>query len=279
MMIRPTLRVLSAIAPGIAARVAARLWFRIPSPRVGADAEAFLATGEKFELEAAGARVAAWRWGKGPAIVLVHGWGGYAAQLRSFVEPLTRAGYQVITFDAPSHGASTAGKLGAHYATLFDFSDTLLAVTQNLPEVAGIVAHSGGCAATAWAITRNPRLRVHRLVFVAPFGGAARYMAYFQKQLGLSDEAMRRFRESTERQFDFEWKDFEVPDMPAAMRVATPQLLVVHDKGDRETSWQDGADIAAKWQNARLETTEGLGHNRILRDEKTVAKAVAFLTS
>ena len=32
----------------------------------------------------------------------------------------------------------------------------------------------------------------------------------------------------------------------------------------------------ARWPNARLETTTGLGHNRILRDSTAVASATAF---
>ena len=59
--------------------------------------------------------------------------------------------------------------------------------------------------------------------------------------------------------------------------VKTPPLLVVHDKDDRETAWQDGADIAAKWPNATLRTTTGLGHNRILRDPAVVESVVSFL--
>ncbi|MGZ5446135.1 MAG: alpha/beta hydrolase [Thermoanaerobaculia bacterium] len=50
----------------------------------------------------------AWSWGEGPAVLLVHGWGGHAAQFQSFVEPLVRAGFRAIAFDAPSHGSSGA---------------------------------------------------------------------------------------------------------------------------------------------------------------------------
>ena len=86
---------------------------------------------------------------------------------------------------------------------------------------------------------------------------------------------MRWFKADTEAKIGFKWADFEVPDVAA--RVATPPLLVIHDKNDRETSWQDGADIAARWPNARLETTTGLGHNRILRDTTIVASAAELV--
>src|SRR5205823_7324202 len=114
--------------------------------------------------------------------------------------------------------------LGRRHATLFDFADALIAVSSQMPPLAGIIAHSGGCAAAAWAMSTHPDLRIQRMVFIAPFGSPARYMEIFQRTLGLSDSAMRRFRENTERQFNFRWADFEVPAI--AQRVSTPPLLV-----------------------------------------------------
>ncbi len=45
-------------------------------------------------------------WGSGPTVYLVHGWAGHAGQLAPFVAPARRAaGFRVVAFDAPSHGA------------------------------------------------------------------------------------------------------------------------------------------------------------------------------
>jgi len=277
-LLRLFLRLLSVVAPGRAAAIGGRLWFAIPRPRINDGAIGFLRTGERFDVDVGGTRVAAWRWGErnGPLVLLMHGWGGYGAQLRSFVEPLTRAGHQVLTFDAASHGASGPSQLGPRHATLFDFANAMLALSRDTREIAGVIAHSGGCAAAAWALVTHPAWPVRRMVFIAPFGGAARYMKIFQETLGLSDAAMQRFRETTERQFRFRWADFEVPAMAA--RVKTPPLLVIHDRDDRETAWSDGAEIAAAWREASLETTTGLGHHRILREPAVVESAVRFLT-
>ena len=269
------LRFVSAVAPRAAGRAGARIWFRVQRPTISPESRAFLATGERFEMRTKDSLIVGWRWGSGPTVLLMHGWGGYAAQMQPFVEPLLRSGHRVIAFDAPSHGESGPSALGPKSATLFDFSDALVAASEGVSPIAGVIAHSGGCAAAAWTMVRSPGWRPERMVFVAPFGSPARYMDVFSKMLGLSEEAMRYFRADTEAQFNFKWADFEVPNIAA--RVATPPLLVIHDKNDRETSWQDGADIAARWPNARLETTTGLGHNRILRDAAVVASATAFI--
>lgn len=275
--LRAAFRVLSAISPAIAARLAARVWFRIPRPRMGETARAFLATGKPLQLTLNGTHVAAWGWGTGPTVLFVHGWGGFGGQYQTLIPAAVARGFRAIAFDAPSHGMSGPGTLGARYATLFEFSDVLRAIAQREPPLAGIVAHSGGCAAVAWALSRDPSLSVHRLVFIAPFARALRYMKVFQRTLGLSDATLRRFQQMTERQFDFAWKDLEVPDM--ADRMTTPPVLVVHDRDDRETAWQDGADIAAKWPRATMKTTTGLGHNRILRDPQVVEEVVAYLSA
>jgi pimeloyl-ACP methyl ester carboxylesterase len=275
--IRAGFRILSAVSPALAGRVAARFWFRIPKPPIGDSAKRFLETGERRDLTTNGRRVAVWQWGGGPTVIFVHGWGGYAGQYQAIVPAAVAAGFRAIIFDAPSHGYSDRGALGPRHSTLFEFADTLREIARGTGGLAGIVAHSGGAAAVAWALRQDPTLRVRKLVFVAPFGRALPYMELFRKALGISEEALRRFQRSTEAQFGFLWSDFDVPAMAA--RMTTPPLLVVHDTEDRETSWQDGADIAAAWPGARLESTTGLGHNRILRDPVVVTSIVQFLTA
>src|SRR5947207_2699267 len=168
-------RALSAIAPGVAARLALRLWFRIPRVKIGDEARAILATGERSEVTVNGRRVIAWRWGTGPAVVLMHGWGGSGAQFHAVIDGLVRRGMTAVTFDALSHGQSEPGVLGARAATLFEFGDALRAVARATLNVVGVVAHSGGCAAAAWALSNDRSWTVPRLVFVAPFARPSRY--------------------------------------------------------------------------------------------------------
>jgi pimeloyl-ACP methyl ester carboxylesterase len=54
-------------------------------------------------------------------------------------------------------------------------------------------------------------------------------------------------------------------------------LLLVHDRSDAETSYRGSVEVADRWPGARLETSEGLGHRRVLRDPDLVKKAVEFL--
>src|SRR5215212_2941103 len=168
--VRLGFRALSSVAPELAARTAGRLWFTPPRPPIRPSSRAFLETGERIDVTVHGRRVAAWSWGEGPAVVFMHGWGGYGAQFESFVEPLTKRSFRAITFDAPSHGMSAASRLGARSSSFFDFSDALFALTGQVSPLAGVIAHSGGCTATAWALRSRADWSVPAVAFLAPMG-------------------------------------------------------------------------------------------------------------
>jgi len=65
---------------------------------------AWLARGRFEAVPFRGAALATWSWGKGPLVVLVHGWTGHAGRLTRYVPALVDAGFSVLAFDAPGHG-------------------------------------------------------------------------------------------------------------------------------------------------------------------------------
>ena len=269
-------RALSLVAPEAAARLAAQLWFRPPRPRIRPELRAFMATGKRSSIEVNGRPVALWTWGSGPPVVLMHGWGGFGAQMQPFVEPFTRAGHQVLIFDAPAHGASGPSQLGSRRSTLFDFADVLHTLGRMHGELAGVIAHSGGGTAAAWSLL-TAEWRTPAMVLIAPMASPIAYKNMFHSALGLSAKVLDRFDRYTEARFGFRWEELEVPEM--ASRMTPPPVLVVHDREDVETSWNEGAAIADTWPGASLHTTTGLGHRRVLRDPGVVEAVVDFVVS
>src|SRR5919204_6827445 len=91
--------------PELAAAWAERLF--LTPPRHGHAAAALdLIDARSSLIEHRGRQIATWQWGDrdARAVILVHGWGGYAAQMRAFVSPLLSARFQVIAYDQPAHG-------------------------------------------------------------------------------------------------------------------------------------------------------------------------------
>jgi pimeloyl-ACP methyl ester carboxylesterase len=254
-------------APPLGALWAEELFFtprRGPlSPRV----REFLATGRRRDLRLQGTRIATWEWGVGPTVALVHGWAGVGGQLAAFAPPLLAAGFRVVTFDAPGHGAA-----GGRRSSLVHFARALRAVVGPSGEAHAVIAHSLGAAATTLAMAQG--LAVRRAVFIGATAGPRDWTAQFVRRFGIADRVMARLRRRTEQKLGLRWEDLDV--VPMARRRREP-LLVIHDRNDAEVPWSDGAAIAEAWPGAELVATAGLGHRRILRDATVVARSVAFV--
>ena len=50
--------------------------------------------------------LAATAWGKGPTVLLAHGWESRGTHWGAFVPPLVEAGFRAVAVDAPAHGDS-----------------------------------------------------------------------------------------------------------------------------------------------------------------------------
>jgi pimeloyl-ACP methyl ester carboxylesterase len=272
---------LERVAPAAGARWAESLWFTVPNGR-HPDRQA--PPGRPFQVEVHGRRVAGEVWGErpdggapdraGPPVVyLVHGWGGWRWQLDAFVAPLVEAGFRVVAFDALSHGASDPGPEGPGRGTLIEFADALAAVVAANSPAHAVIAHSLGATATAYAVRAG--LPVGRLAFIAPMADPLPYTRTFAGRLGFGERVRARLVARIERRVGISMTAFDVPAM--ARQVATPPLLLVHDRQDAETDWSDSAAIAQSWPDTRLVTTTGLGHRRILRAPAVVAEVTGFV--
>src|SRR5258706_3425003 len=123
--------------------------------------------------------LAAWRWGFGPAVLLVHGWEGRGSQLGAFVAPLVDAGMSVIAFDAPGHGDSPD-----HQLYLTDLADSIADVAAAVGPLHAIVAHSFGAAAVLLAHARSG-LVAPRNVMISPNAIIDDAVARFARLVGL----------------------------------------------------------------------------------------------
>jgi pimeloyl-ACP methyl ester carboxylesterase len=262
------LRLLSVAAPGVASRVATDLFMtprRYPTPQREKE---LLASGLPFTVKLGASReIRAWRFGEGPAVILAHGWEGRGSQLASFVQPLLERGYSVITFDAPGHGASSGSR-----SSLPHFAWAVRGVADAIPAPHAIIAHSLGCAATTLALRDG--LAVQRLVFIAPPLNPRDYTERFGTILGLDDATIRGLQTRIEERFARKWSDYSLEETARMMN--TP-LLVIHDREDRDTTWAEGAALANAWPDARLLTTQGLGHRKILRDAGVIGEVAQFI--
>lgn len=260
------------VTPTIGARAATRLWFTIPpAPKVSK----LPADGEPFSVLADGARVCGFSFGTGPVVYLVHGWGGLGAQLGAFVEPLRADGFRVVMFDAPAHGASSPGPSGRGRSHGLEFSRALDAVAERFGPAHTVIAHSMGAVPALLAQVQG-RLTTRQLVLLAPMRDLATHFDRFAGQAGIGRKVRGQMTVQTERLVGYPVAGVDVRVLSTL--VEPVPLLVIHDRRDRETSHEDSEQLVANWPApARLISTDGLGHRRILIDRDVVSQVTGFV--
>jgi hypothetical protein len=129
-----------------------------------------------------------------------------------------------------------------------------------------------GGAASVLAATRG--LEVERLALIAPPASPTRFAEQFASTLRLDADVVVALRERVESRLNMPFSDLEVAGLARALK---QDLLVIHDEGDRDVSIDDGRAIFANARRAKLITTTGLGHRKILRDPSVLQHVVSFI--
>jgi pimeloyl-ACP methyl ester carboxylesterase len=270
-----------AVAPRLAAAWAYRLWFELPPPaRTGkTDPDGIVELlGSPFETALRGRAIRGWTYGEGPVVYLVHGWSGHAEQLKPLVRHLLAQGLKVVAFDGLSHGRSDAGVHGSRSSDAVELGRSLDAVAARFGPARAVVAHSLGALSALLAL-RDGWLATERLVLIAPVEGVPDFLTRFRARLHFGRRTERRLIARAEQRTGYPVADLDVARLGEQLE-SRPELLVIHDLGDRETPHEPSARLVAGWPGAELYSTIGLGHRRILADAAvggTVARFAARL--
>lgn len=207
----------------------------------------------------------------GPVVLLVHGWGGHAAQMHPLARALAAQGLHPVLVDLPAHGASRGGT-----STLPQFARAIEYLVARLQQqgmpVHSVVAHSLAANGLAHAAARG--LPVQRLVLLAPPASPHAYTRLFAQVFGLREATRARMQQWVEAREGIVMRQFE----PAAVGPRVPQpTLIVHDREDRINRFADAEAFRDAIAGACLLETSGLGHTRLLRDDEVLRAVVAHV--
>jgi pimeloyl-ACP methyl ester carboxylesterase len=259
--------VLDALPADEAAALATELFLTPPPRRPSRREEARrFAAADRFDLEFDGERLPVFRFGHGPAVLLLHGWGGSSHQLQAFIEPLHAGGASVVAFDAPGHGEA-----GGTWLSIPRYAQAIARVAERVGPLSAVIGHSMGAAAAAFAIGAG--LSIERAVLIGPPASEYEFFQAWMRSLGAGDSLIELTKHAVERRVGASFA--ALGPQPIAAGVRGP-MLVIHDRDDREVPWADGAAIAAAAPDARLITTHGLGHRRILGDPGVIEASADF---
>jgi len=227
--------------------------------------------GNNYRIPFDGGELAVTSWGNsGPAVLLMHGWGGARAQMTGFVDPLLFAGYRVVAYDQPAHGESD-GKM----TNLLEIAPTMNLIAKQEGPFHAIIAHSFGTLITSYALVKRNFPLPSRLVYFGAFNQLLDSLPRFQVLAGLSDELMDGFRAMLHENFGHDVLE------SITNETLTPQIhipaLMFHDASDNVTPVEDSRAIARVWKHAHYIETEGLGHRGALQSKLIHEQVVKFL--
>jgi pimeloyl-ACP methyl ester carboxylesterase len=271
------MRAAQVLSPGLALRLAMRLFFTPVPSKLAARARPASAAWRPEAVRFEQGRMVLWRHrptaADGPhpgmrrKVLLVHGWAGDAMQLRLLGDALAADGFEPVLLDFPGHGRSDGWR-----STLPQFVRALFAVQARTGPLHAVVAHSLGSLATAHAAARG--LAAERLVMVSPPIAPAALVHGFALSFGLGPALARRMREAIQQVEGVPLEEFEPGWLGDRVRQPT---LVLHDRDDRAAPLSAAQRLARTLPAARLHVTEGLGHRRILADAAVAAAVIAHL--
>jgi pimeloyl-ACP methyl ester carboxylesterase len=269
------------VAPRIVAHWVAKNFLTPPPARsLSARTKALLASSDdrfKVRLDTnlggirESSRVQVSLWGRGPAIYMLHGWGGRATQWARFVEPLVRAGFTAVVLDAPGHGDSPAPR-----TSILHFAAALATVVESVGPARCVMGHSFGGAATALAM-RQGLATDGAVLFAAP-ADPTQYFDVFLRRTGIPERLHAYIKAEVGRRYGFEWEQFSVSAPLRAAGESEVPALIVQDSADDEVDRANADRIANAWPGAEMIITHGLGHQRILRDPDIVERVVTWLS-
>ncbi len=261
-LVHAVLQFCEFVAPRLTGWLTLCLFFSPAAYRANTEEKDCLKQGRPFQVQVHDKTVQAWRWGRGPAILMVHGWSGRGVQFHRFVAPLVQAGYTVVAIDGPAHGASS-GRITSY----FEFTDTIRTfLTTDLDfNIQGIIGHSFGASAAINALAKEG-LFVNA-VCIAPVLKLRDLLLYSFRRFGIPQTLVARLIGKFEQRFGYH---LEADDPHLLIGDLKGPVLIVHDQQDRTAAFGDSIYQAQMHGHINILATRGLGHRRILTDPAVV---------
>ncbi len=237
------------------------------------EAPAIFHHAEKIIFNLEGTTIRGWRWQSqhpnGKKFLIVHGFDSYSYRFEKYIQPLNRAGFEVLAFDAPGHGISDGKTIN-----VLVYKQTILAIEKQFGNLFAIMAHSLGAMAAALATEEIATLQ--KLVLIAPATETRRAIDNFFTFFPIGDD----IKEEMEKLI-VELRGYPISYYSVSRSIKNIHIPVLwlHDEDDWICTYEDVKPVQQfNLPNVAFFITKGLGHSRIYRDSKVSKKIIEFIT-
>lgn len=252
-------------------RKAYQAFFSPPQYEVKPKERDIVGRGKNYRLPYKDGELVVTTWGEsGPAILLMHGWGGARAQMTGFVDPLLSAGFRVVAYDQPAHGESTGTM-----TNLLEIAPTMEVIRKNEGDFTAIVAHSFGTIITSYALVNLNFPPPSKLIYFGAFNELLESLPRFQEIARLPNEIMDGFRAMLLENFGRGVLE-TIINAELVKQIDIPALMY-HDTEDNVTPVEDSRAVASSWRSAKYIETTGLGHRGALQSKEIHRQVVNFI--
>lgn len=205
-------------------------------------------------------------------VLILHGFESNSRNFHAYIEKLIEKDFQVIAFDAQAHGKSSGKRI-----ILTDYIEMIEALSEQFGPFQGFLAHSFGGLALAHFLEKNQHHKNDKAVLIAPATETTTAIEHFFSLLNITTDFREEFYELIYKKSGFHASHFSIN---RAMENIQASILWMHDKKDFITPLSDVREIQSKnYPNIQFKISDGLGHNRIYRDEGVLNEAINFLST
>jgi len=121
-------------------------------------------------------------------------------------------------------------------------------------------------------------IRIDRPVLISPGVEREAFFQGFANIVGLPERATDELRRLMFERFgEHEWSVFTPERLAGVLGTGSNASLVVHDVDDEEVPYIDSVQLTRLTKSARLVSTRGAGHRRILRIPRIVDDITTFI--
>ncbi len=272
-IIRIYFKLLSIVSPGIAAKKAFSMFQKVRIKKIRDREKSFFDLATAFIIDHHPEKIYGYQMGdvSGEKVFLIHGWDSNPGSMTAIALKLVDEGYNVIAMNLPGHGISKKD-----HTNMFVVKEALkkFIMYGYTDEPIHFVTHSFGSAVLAYALSEL-EVKVETMVFLTSPNHIIDIFDEFKQLIGLGRKAYKKLCVMADKVLGEEIVQLNISSK--LRQVNYRSILIIHDENDKVIPFTTALQIQANCKNIEIIKYQGVGHYRMLWNEKIISNVVCYL--